>query len=77
MSENYQKSKEEIALELFIYLSSGQIKSGIEYKPTKNAELLKGDNGESRLGLENRRAVYLNLFKDCLTVVKDDDKPST
>jgi hypothetical protein len=69
----HQKSQEEIALELFIYLTSGQVKSGIEFKQVKNMNIFSGEDSESYISLDNRRHSYLQLFKDCLITVKDDN----
>jgi len=68
MSENFNKSKEEVALELFQIILSGTVKSADAQKLVRD----KIDLDTS--SLEAKYNWYLKLFENCLKTVKDEDK---
>jgi hypothetical protein len=71
MTENINKSKEEIALELFIYLTSGYVKHGVKYERAHGFS--SPFQYDENLGVEQYIGnQYLDFFKDCLKVVKDE-----
>jgi hypothetical protein len=68
MSENHQKSKEEIALELFVYLTSGNVKDGVKYEKVNGftSPFSSKDIHERQYRAEE----YLVFFEKCIAVVK-------
>jgi len=70
MSEIFQKSKEEIALELFIYLTSGHVRHGIETKATSFESPYQQNGSDNNTKGEK----YIEIYEKCLAAVYKNTK---